>query len=231
MDVYEAIKGLPKPYYDDGKGRVIFHGDCRELLPLLPEGCVDLVLTDPPYGIGYASGRTGHDGGVALPGIVGDEDTSLRDWCLKQIQSAAIVFGTWKRPKPDGCKAVLIWDKGNHVGMGDLSTPWKPNTEEVYIVGEGFSGRRTTSVLRFNAPVTWNSTKLGRLHPHQKPLALISELMSKSAASLILDPFMGSGTTLRAAKDLGRQAIGIEIEERYCEIAAERLRQECFDFA
>jgi site-specific DNA-methyltransferase (adenine-specific) len=170
---------------------------------------------------------TGHHGGVALPGIKGDSDLSLRNFVLSLYPAGpAIVFGTWKMAKPNGCKAVLIWDKGSHVGMGDLSFPWKPNTEEIYVLGEGFSGHRGSSVLSYNAPVSWNSTAFGRQHPHEKPISLITELLNKSPGDLILDPFMGSGTTLVAAKQLGRRAIGIEIEEKYCEIAAKRLAQE-----
>jgi DNA modification methylase len=210
------------PYYDRD-GITIYHADCRDVLPTLPP--VDLVLTDPPYGIAYRSGRTGHDGGTALPGIVGDDDTSLRDYALATITAPAIVFGSWKVAKPVGCRAVLTWDKGDHVGMGDLSLPWKPNTEEIYVIGDGFVGHRGGSVLRYSAPVTWNSVNGGRKHPHEKPVALISALLAKHPGDVVLDPFMGSGTTLRAAMDLGRKAIGIEIEERYCEIAVRRLQQ------
>jgi DNA modification methylase len=212
------------PYYEQD-GIVIYHGDCREILPTLEPGSVDLVLTDPPYGINYESGMTGHDDGRSLPGIVGDTDTSLRDFMLESIDFPAIVFGTWKVQRPANCRAVLIWDKGDHVGMGDLSLPWKPNTEEVYVIGGGFHGHRGSSVLRYPAPVTWNSVAGGRVHPHEKPIPLILALLAKHPGETILDPFMGSGTTLRAAKDLGRRAIGIEIEERYCEIAAKRLQQ------
>lgn len=214
--------GLPEPYYQDDSV-TLFGADCRDVLPYLTG--VDLVLTDPPYGIAYHSGMTGHDGGRSLPGIAGDEDTSLRDFALAQTDCAALVFGSWKVAKPRGCRAVLIWDKGDHVGMGDLSLPWKPNTEEIYVIGSGFSGHRGSSVLRFPAPVTWNSVAHGRSHPHEKPLPLIRALLAKHPGRVILDPFAGSGTTLRAAKDLGRRAIGIEIEERYCEIAVKRLAQ------
>lgn len=214
-----------KPYYE-GPGITVYHGDCREILPTLPK--VDLVLTDPPYGIEYKSGKTGQNGGVALPGIQGDSDLSLRDFVLTHYDGVpAIIFGTWKRKKPLGCKAVLIWDKGLHVGMGDLKFPWKPNIEEIYIIGKGFTGHRGSSVLSCNAPVSWNSTSFGRKHPHQKPVELIVELLSKSPSGTVLDPFMGSGTTLVAAKKLGRQAIGIEVEEKYCEVAVKRLAQGC----
>ena len=214
------------PYYDDGTC-VIYHGDCRELISAVPVG---VIVTDPPYGISYSSGMTGHDGGTALPGIRGDADTALRDHVLREYYGhPAIVFGTWKRERPGNVRAVLTWDKGDHVGMGDLSLPWKPNTEEIYIIGDGFVGHRGGSVLRCAAPVTWNSAANGRQHPHEKPVELMMQLVAKCPMGIVVDPFMGSGTTLVAAKRLGRKAIGIELEEKYCEIAAQRLQQGALD--
>jgi hypothetical protein len=213
------VGGAVKPYYEQD-GITIYHGDCREVLPLVS---ADVMVTDPPYGISYASGMTGHDGGISLPGIVGDEDTSLRDFVLSAWDGPSIVFGTWKVVRPDGCKALLIWDKGEHVGMGDLRMPWKPNTEEIYVLGGGFVGHRGGSVLRHKAPVTWRS--MGRHHAHEKPVPLMRELIAKCPTGVVLDPFAGSGSTLVAAGVLRRHAIGIEIEERYCEIAAKRLEE------
>lgn len=115
---------------------------------------------------------------------------------------------------------VLTWDKGDWPGMGDLRLPWGPSTEEIYVLGAGFVGRRSGSIVR--ADRCTGDT----VHPNEKPLSLLVKLLQKCPPGMIADPFMGSGTTLRAAKDLGRRAIGIEIEERYCEIAAKRLAQE-----
>ena len=216
-----------QPYYD-ADGITIYHGDCRDVLPFV---CADVLVTDPPYGINYSSSMTGHHGGTALPGIVGDADTALRDTVLAQWgDRPALVFGSWKRARVE-CRMILIWDKGDHVGMGDLSLPWKPNTEEVYVMGDGFTGHRSGSVLRYPAPVTWNSTRSGRVHPHEKPEALMLALLSKCPPGVVLDPFLGSGTTLSAAKRLGRTAIGIEVEERYCEMAANRLAQGVLDLS
>ena len=202
----------------------LYCGDCLDLLPIE----ADAVVTDPPYGIKYKSGKTGHDGGTALPGIVGDDDTSLRDEMLQRMDGVpSIVFGTWKRAKPSGLSAVLIWEKGDHVGMGDLSLPWKPNTEEIYVIGRGFEGHRGTSVLRHNAPVTWNSASFGRTHPHEKPLSLMRDIIGKcQQAWTILDPFMGSGSTGVACVREGRNFIGVEKDEKYFEIAVERIRRE-----
>jgi site-specific DNA-methyltransferase (adenine-specific) len=210
-----------KPYYQAG-GVTIYHADCRDLFPLT--GAV--LVTDPPYGIEYSSGKTGQNGGRALPGIAGDAGVELRDLVLADWgDRPAIVFGSWKRARPAGVVALLTWDKGDHVGMGDLSVPWKPNTEEIYILGSGFTGRRSSSVLRYNAPVSWNSTRHGREHAHEKPVGLMLDLVCKCPPGAIVDPFAGVGSTLVAAKQTGRRAIGVELEERYCEIAARRMQQ------
>jgi len=214
----------PKPYFSED-GITIYHGDCREILPHLPK--VDLVLTDPPYGIGYVPN---HSRGEGTPWfdteIAGDGDTSSRDWAVENFgHLPMLVFGTWKVPRPPGVRAVLIWDKGPHIGSGDLSFPWKCSHEEVYVLGEGWAGHRGESVLKGHWIVSWHHHPAGRVHPNQNPLSLVTELLGKAPQGLILDPFMGSGTTLLAAKQLGRRAIGIEIERRYCDIAIERLRQ------
>ncbi|MEE9382877.1 MAG: DNA methyltransferase [Nannocystaceae bacterium] len=212
-----------KPYYDEA-GIQIYHGDCREILPGLPQ--VDAVVTDPPYGIAYESGWSKETRGHAAK-IAGDHDTSLRDFAI-DIGLPTASFATWRCTPPRRPAGCLIWDKGENVGMGDLSFPWKPNFEVVWIFGDGWAGRRTTSVLRGSAQVT--TSQMGRLHPHQKPVWLLRTIINKAPSGTILDPFVGSGATLRAAKDLGRNAIGIELDERYCEIAAKRLSQEAFDF-
>jgi DNA modification methylase len=203
----------------------LYLGDCLEVLPWLSG--VDAVVTDPPYGIAYASGMTGHNGGTSLPGISGDEDASLRDAVIAWMNGlSGIVFGSWKVARPEATRAVLIWEKGDHVGMGDLSLPWKPNTEEIYVLGKRFSGHRGSSVLKFNAPVSWNSVGFGRVHPHEKPLDLMNELVGKVDGRIILDPFMGSGTTGVACVRTGRRFIGIEKEPGYFWKAAARIGAE-----
>jgi DNA modification methylase len=214
-----------QPYYEQD-GITIYHGDCREVLPGLPP--VDLVLTDPPYGYSHESGwssllygnvATDWDGSR----VTGDDSSDARDHVLSWASGLpCLVFGSWKITPPAGTHTVLVWDKGEASGMGDLSVPWKPSWESIYVIGKGFAGHRGGGVLRAYVPPR---ISMGRLHPTEKPVSLIRELLSKCPPGLILDPFMGSGTTLRAAKDLGRRAIGIEIEERYCEIAAKRLMQ------
>lgn len=204
------------PYYADDSV-TIYHGDALLIRPL----AADVLVTDPPYGVSgtFVSGEWGD----AL--IQGDGDLVARDAVMEWWGDRPyIVFGSWKVRRPANLKAVLVWDKGNHVGSGDLSFPWKSTSwEEVYIGGQGFAGRRTAGVLRYNA-ISPNFVR--RDHPTEKPIALMRDLIAKCPPGIILDPFMGSGTTLRAAKDLGRKSIGIEIDERYCEAAAKRMGQE-----
>lgn len=183
------------------------------------------MLTDPPFGINHASGWDGPYKGKA---IANDETTDVRDRVLEIWgERPALVFGSWRYPVSNA-KQALVWDKGEASGMGDLSIPWKPNWELVFVLGSGFKGKRTTGVLTGSTVVTWASK--GRLHPNMKPEGLLKRLISKCPEGVILDPFMGSGSTLVAAKLEGRSAIGIEIEEKYCEIAAKRLRQGTLNF-
>lgn len=185
------------PYYDED-GITIYHGDCRDA-PTELRG-VDVIVTDPPYGINLNSGWGGVHGALS---ITGDDSISLRDEVLSQYEVPSLVFGSWKTPPPRGTRMVLVWDKGGHAGMGDLSIPWKPNWELVYVMGSGFTGRRDSGVLRHFIHPTFNAN---RTHPTEKPLSLMLALIDKCPSGVVFDPFMGSGTTLRAAKDLGRKA-------------------------
>jgi DNA modification methylase len=201
------------------EGVTLYLGDCREILPTL--GKVDAVVTDPPYGIAFATNR-GFSSWDKTE-IANDRTTDARDFVLSTVAtSGAIVFGSWKVQKPDGTHTVLIWDKGDAAGMGDLSIPWKPNHEEIYVIGKGFSGHRGSAVLRHNN-ITWETA--GRAHPNAKPVSLMVDLITKVAGLIILDPFMGSGTTGVAAVKLGRKFIGIEIEPKYFDIARRRISE------
>ena len=180
----------------------------------------DVVVTDPPFGMAYRSGWSGSS-------VAGDEDCSARDSMLAAWgDRPAVVFGRWSEPRPAGTRIRLVWDKGEWPGMGDLQMPWGPSDEEVYILGRGFQGKRAGTVLRSNRIGAQEA-----LHPTEKPIALLQRLIQACPPGTILDPFMGSGTTLVAAKLEGRKAIGIEIEERYCAIAAKRLSQGVLPFA
>ena len=219
---------MTQPYYQDDRV-TLYHGDCLYELGWLS---ASVLVTDPPYGYSHASGWAGKFQGEA---IANDHDLTARDealelWATHDAHGTtrpALVFGSWRMPKPAGTHTVLTWDKGPAAGMGDLSVPWKPNTEEVYVIGKGFQGSRDTSVLTGHTVVTWASK--GREHPNMKPVSLMSALVAKTVGT-VADPFAGSGSTLVAAKQLGRTAIGVELEERYCEVIAKRLAQDVLDF-
>lgn len=208
---------LPKPYYSEN-GITIYHGDCREILPHLPK--VDLVLTDPPYGIGRDGERasTGSHGGRKPYEFLGwDSESPSTDTfeCIFKVSINQIIWGgnyfTYALPASMGW---IFWDKGQRICGSDGELAFT-------------SYRQALRVFEFNRVEILLD---GAEHPTQKPLRLMKKCIAfadkHGAVATILDPFMGSGTTLRAAKDLGRKCIGIEIEEKYCEIAVKRLAQE-----
>jgi DNA modification methylase len=209
-----AVGEAVNPYYQDDLV-TLYHADCREMLPLE----ADVIVTDPPYGM--AAKRT-HGGSFHGVTIAGDHDQTLRDEVLASWSGPALVFGSWKVPPPAGVREVLVWDKVISTGMGDLAIPWRPSWEAIYVIGGRFVGPRSHGVLRYGIPTLAPERKR---HPTPKPVDLMRDLIQKTEGRVI-DPFAGSGSTLVAAKSLGRKAIGIEIEERYCEVAAQRCSQE-----
>jgi DNA modification methylase len=216
-----AVHDMAPRLYHTEHGVEIWHGDARAWIVGRNPRDFAALVTDPPYGISYSSGMAN-----ARPGIVGDEDLSLRDDLLAWWgEGPALVFGSRRKPLPEGTRMVLTWDKGDAVGMGDLSIPWKPCTEEIYVLGRGFVGRRESCVLSFRPPPANQISARRRQHAHEKPVPLMTHLLARCPAGTILDPCAGSGSTLVAARELGRAAVGVEIEERYCEIIADRLRQ------
>jgi DNA modification methylase len=203
----------------------LYHGDCLDILPTLEAGSVDAVVTDPPYGISCSSNYSGLHGDLR---IQNDHSVAARDAALSAIPVPFIVFGSWKAAKPERTKGVLIWDKGGHAGMGDLSFPWKPNFEEIYVSDGGFIGSRDSSVLRHFIHPTFNAT---RSHPYEKPVELILRLLGKCPKNwTILDPFMGTGAVGVACMKTGRNFIGIELDAEYYRIAEQRIRNAAGEF-
>lgn len=201
------------------EGVELWLGDCRDVLPLII-GRVDAVVTDPPYGIAHSSNHGASWRGTR---IAGDADTTLRDNVLEPFANVA-AFGTWKTPPIKDAKGCLVFDKGPAFGMGDLSFPWKPSFELIYIRGKMWTGKRDEGVLRGHLQVSWETIKNGRTHPHQKPVSLIAALLLKLDADFtIFDPFMGSGTTGVACIKLGRKFIGVEIDDEHYEVARRRM--------
>jgi hypothetical protein len=213
------------PYYDQD-GITLYVGDA---LTVTAWTAATFLLTDPPYGINYQNTRRN----VPNAKIVGDHDTEMRDRILTMWgDRPALVFGTWKSPRPPNTRQVIIWDKGPGygAGLGDCTNPYGHSHEEIYVIGRWASPpawRRHGSVLTTHTQMASRSglvTKTG--HPTAKPLPLM-ELLIRSAPddAIIGDPFAGSGSTLIAARHLGRQAVGVELNEQYAAGAVERLKQ------
>jgi DNA modification methylase len=208
------------PYYEDD-AVTIYHGDCREILPTLPP--VDLVLTDPPYGIGKKARTYAGDRG---PSELWDAEFDL-DWLNLTERLAgcvAIMPGVANLPRmplvfgPLTYAWTIVAHVANGMTRGVLGYGnWIPCM--VYLA-EGITAYVQQSDIK-RVAVSGPKPE----HPSPKPYAAMEWFVSRLPGETILDPFMGSGTTLRAAKDLGRKAIGIEIEEKYCEIAAKRMSQ------
>lgn len=240
-----------KPYFDDGKGRQIFLGDCREILPTLPKCAV--VVTSPPYNLvkENSGGST-----TAFP----EKDVLYEKWYADEIpepiyqeqqktivrmlmaQCEGSVFYNhkvryawnrrgevyhplqWLAEFPLWCE--IIWDRGG--ATGGNSGRVLLSDERIYQLGKpkNFNGSQgLTSVWRIPPEKVTE-------HVCAFPVQLVKNclIISTAVGDLCIDPFMGSGTTLRACKDLGLSCIGIELEEKYAEIAARRLEQEVFDF-
>ena len=219
------------PYYEHG-GIVIYHGDCREVITTL--GPVDHVMTDPPYGEETHEGARTGSGQSVLVDFASTEAAKIAAMLAPiRLKRWAILTIDWqhvlplKQSPPAGWRFVRhgAWVKPNGAPQFTGDRPAQ-GWEAVAILHAGVSGK-----MRWNGggyPAVWIHNKVQGYHPTGKPESLLLEWVAQfsDAGDLILDPFMGSGTTLAAAKRLGRRAIGIELEERYCEIAARRLRQE-----
>jgi DNA modification methylase len=220
-----------KPYYDHA-GITIYHADCRDVLPGLE--MADLLLTDPPYGIGADAKMADQAGSQPGTSAAPRRDYGRTNWDDRPVDDEVILLALGVATRcivfggnyyshilaPSSC--WLVWDKENGANdFADCELAWTNFPQAVRLRRHRWNG-----MLRKNNE--------SRFHPTQKPLDLMKWCVSQAdkhgANNTILDPFMGSGTTLRAAKDLGRRAIGIELEEKYCEIAAKRLSQECFKF-
>ena len=208
-------------YYEDDLVQ-LHHGDCRAIRGWT---LADVLVTDPPYGVSFQSSWT--TGTKRHARIAGDETLDARDKILELWgDKPALVFGTWRAKRPENVRQRLIWAKGDDPGLGDLSMPWGYGDEEMYVIGNGWTGTRRTNVYRM--PKVSHANNPG--HPTPKPVALMEALIEYAPPGVIADPFAGSGATLIAARNLGRKVIGVELEERYCELIVKRLAQQAFNF-
>ncbi len=217
-----------KPYYEHA-GITIYHGDCREVLPGIWSRSPRAVVTDPPYGIDGSSGTKNLQRGTFLandsPENIAESIVPAFKMALRRCLRAVVTPGikhAWKYPEP---AAIGFIYQPASVGM----CPWGAvNGQPVLFYGLDPRLGKQIGTLVYKCTET--AEKNG--HPCPKPNGVARWMVHRASleGECILDPFCGSGSILRAAKDLGRRAIGIEIEERYCEIAAKRMEQEVFQF-
>ena len=208
------------PYYETPLGK-LYHGDCLEIMPELEP--VDLVLTDPPYGINYTgcqiSIRKGL--GVIHNGIPGDKKVMDLRFILN-MACDVVVFGANNFPEQLPHRGRwFCWDKrvveaADRMKGSAFELAWRN-------INSGFD-----VMIRIMHGGVVNSDGGKRKHPTQKPINLMLRIINNHYPNSknILDPFLGSGTTAIACERLKRKWIGIEIEEKYCEIAAKRIEQE-----
>lgn len=218
----------------------LYHGDCLTETAWLE---ADVLVTDPPYGRAWRQGDIksaaqpkGHARNAAsTTGIASDGDTSTRDRALAKWgrERRAVVFGDLMLAPPVGTKLVAIYAKPQDAGLRGAMDGIRRDAEAIYHLGKmqsGIGGR--SSIYRTRASMVSNPYGIVARsggHPHAKPLDIMEELISSLPPGTVADPFAGSGSTLVAAKQLGRKAIGVELEERYCEIIANRLAQGVLD--
>jgi site-specific DNA-methyltransferase (adenine-specific) len=214
-----------RSYYQDNNV-TLYHADCRDVLPELE--MADLLLTDPPYGVNYASNMS-MTGTTPITNDGARISLRLYKHVIPMLNAKHWLWFTRWDAWPDvweilaermPIRGLLVWEK-NNIGMGDLKH-WGTGYELICSAGYGnTTGKRDGGVLHFDGVAAAR-----RVHPTEKPVALMAYLIEKMGAQTILDPFAGGGATLVAAKQLGRQAVGIECEEKYCEAIAKRLSQE-----
>lgn len=212
-----------KPYYEDANaGITIYHGDCRDVLPTIK---ADVLVTDPPYGIAYKSHASrGRFAKANVYGEITGDDRPFDPSALLALELPTVLFGGnhYASKLPDS-PSWFVWDKRVLEGVGvndsaDCEMAWTNLGGPARVFRHVWNGM-------------WRDSERGEsYHPTQKPVALMKWVLMKCPPGIVFDPYMGSGTTLLAAKLEGRRAVGIEIEERYCEIAARRLAQEVLPF-
>lgn len=218
-------------YYQDDFV-TLFHADCLENQNWK---FADVLITDPPYGRAWKQGDTGSRRGWAKDshaGIQNDATTYARDAALSiwGKSKPALAFGDLMLEPPTGTKHVLIYDKGNDAGFTGAVGGYRRNVEAIYLIGKGWgSGLGGRSAIIATAKSAGGNLARTTGHPHTKPGDVMETVINDAPKGVIADPFAGSGSTLVAAKALGRKVIGVELEEKYCEIIAKRCAQDVLD--
>jgi len=207
-----------KPYYETELGK-LYHGDCLEILPQIEEK-VDLVLTDPPYGIDYDASHKKYKNGSDRGKIVWDKITPDLTFLLNMKVSTIIWGGNCFASRLPDFPGWLAWIKTcrNEVKIrqADMELAWTNFIKRSQVFRHLWIGAYRDS-----------ESGIKNVHPTQKPIALMAWCIKISRLTgLVLDPFLGSGTTAVACERLGRRWIGIEISKEYCDIAVKRIEIE-----
>lgn len=211
------------PYYQDDYV-TLYHGDCLEITEWLS---ADTLIFDPPYGIAWRKNTNKAAKSYAHAGIANDGSTAVRDTALALWgDKPSATFGSWRATFPP-FRQVLVWRKPVDAGLVGSVTGWRNDTELVFLAG-GWPKRNAFASSVIESDGTMHAYLSG--HPHSKPVPVMQALI-ENAPGVIADPTSGGGATLVAASSLGRRAIGVELEERYCELIAKRLSQQAFDFS
>lgn len=211
------------PYYQD-EAVTLFLGNALEITDWTS---ADVLVTDPPYGIGWKVGK--YNGAEKHAGIANDADTGIRDAAVALWGARlGIVFSSPVAASPAGTRQVLAWQKPDDSGIFGSLAGWRRDWEAICLIGPWKQLPASRSGVIRTPGGMGSYVKIG--HPHVKPIALMELLIGTCPPGVIADPFAGSGTTLVAAKRLGRRAIGVELHEPYCEIIARRLDQGVLSF-
>ena len=219
------------PYWS-GDGVELYLGDCREIDAWL---AADVLVSDPPYGIGWKRSANPARASAAHAGIQGDADTSTRDAALALWgDRPGIVFGSFYAPRPADFRQILVYRKPPDSGVVGSTTGYRRDVEPIFLVGQWPKRSAAWSSVivsgaRLQGSPSGASARYG--HPHAKPVDVMETLIAACPPGVIADPFAGAGSTLVAARNLGRRAIGIELEERWAEQAARRLAQTALEIA
>lgn len=218
-------------YYQDDFV-TLYHADCLENQNWK---FADVLVTDPPYGRAWKQGDTNTARGWADTthvGIQNDSTTYARDAVLSiwGKTKPALAFGDLMLTPPTNTKHVLIYDKGTDAGFTGAVGGYRRNVEAIYLIGKGWgSGLGGRSAVIQTAKSAGGNLARTTGHPHTKPGDVMETIINDAPKGTIADPFAGSGSTLVAAKALGRKVIGVELEEKYCEIIAKRCAQDVLD--
>ncbi len=224
-----------QPYYDDGNGIQIYHGDCRGILPTLDVASVDLVLTDPPYGVNERCDRKGRKRGALapcndFPQILGD-DRPFDPTPLLRFRRLVLFGANHYADRLPPSASWLVWDK--LAGLTSKRALGFNDNADAELIWTNIGGPVRLLSHRWMGALKASESTERRIHPTQKPVALMRAIVEQwtKPGDLVFDPYMGSGPVARACRETGRRYLGIELVEAYVQAAIQRLQQSALPLA